>query len=69
MQAANLTEYKTSRGLSLGELSESLDVSNSYLSMILSGQRSPSKKMAAKISKKTGIPVLNLLFPSQEGRP
>lgn len=64
MQVANLNEYKAKKRLSLGELSGALGISNSYLSMILSGQRSPSKKMAAKISKHTGIPVVNLLYPS-----
>ena len=39
MRNANLSEYKDKKDFSLGELSEALGVSISYLSMILSGQR------------------------------
>ena len=62
-QMTNLVEYKEKKGLSGRELAHQLDISESYLSEILSGQRSLSKKLAKRISALTGIPVLNLLYP------
>jgi transcriptional regulator with XRE-family HTH domain len=59
----NLADYKERKGLSGRELARQLQISESYLSEILSGQRSLSKKLAQRISGMTGIPVLNLLYP------
>lgn len=69
MKPANLTEFKEKKGVTGRELARILEMSESYLSEILSGKRSPSKKAAKFISEKTGIPIINLLFPNQEGRP
>jgi transcriptional regulator with XRE-family HTH domain len=63
MRIANLAEFKEKKGLSGREMARQLDISESYLSEILSGQRSLSKKLAKRISEITGIPVLNLLYP------
>lgn len=63
MQTANLTEYKERHGFTGRELARRLEISEAYLSQVLSGQRTPSKKLAQRISALTGIPVLNLLYP------
>jgi len=63
MQIANLTDYKDKKRLSGRALARELGISEAYLSQILSGQRSLSKKLAQRISALTGIPVLNLLYP------
>ncbi len=65
MQYANLAEYKEKNGLSIADLAKEFGVTNAHLSMILSGKRYPSRKLAKIISQKTGIPILNLLFPTK----
>ena len=69
MHITNLTQYKEKKGLTGRELARELGISESYLSEVLSGQRSLSKKLAQKISGITGIPVLSLLYPPGEARP
>ena len=66
MIIANLVEFKEKKGLSGRELAHQLDISESYLSEVLSGQKTPSKKLAQRISALTGIPVLNLLYPQRD---
>lgn len=66
MKIANLAQYKDKNGLSGREMARRLEISESYLSEIMSGQRSLSKKLAKKINEKTGIPLLNLLYPQGE---
>lgn len=56
MRFTNLSQYKEKKGLSGREMARDLGISESYLSEVLSGQRSLSKKLAQKISEKTGIP-------------
>jgi len=63
MRFDNLTEYKEKRGLSMADIAQEFGVTAAHLSMILAGKRVPSRKLAKKISEKTGIPVLNLLYP------
>lgn len=63
MQIANLADYKGKNGFTGRELAKHLGMSEAYLSQVLSGQRTPSKKLAQRISSMTGIPVLNLLYP------
>jgi transcriptional regulator with XRE-family HTH domain len=63
MQFANLAEYKEKRGFSGREMARKLAISEPHLSLILSGKRSMSKKLAKRISKKTGIPLISLLYP------
>jgi transcriptional regulator with XRE-family HTH domain len=63
MKATNLAEFKEKKGVTGRQLARLLGISESYLSEILSGKRSPSKKAARAISEKTGVPVMNLLFP------
>lgn len=63
MKANNLAEYKEKKGLTSRELAAVLGISESYLSEVLSGKRSLSKKLACLASEKTGIPLLNLLYP------
>jgi len=66
MSKRSLSEFKKAKGLSNQEMAKLLGVSDAHLSMILSGQRAPSKKLAQKISEKTGIPILKLLYPQGE---
>jgi transcriptional regulator with XRE-family HTH domain len=66
MKANNLAEYKEKKSLTSRELAAFLDVSESYLSEILSGKRVPSRLLAQAWSKKTGVPILNMLFPEPE---
>ncbi len=68
MRIANLAEYKEKNGLTGRELARRLEISDAYLSQVLSGQRTPSKKLARRISSLTGIPVLNLLYPQGFGQ-
>jgi len=63
MRTANLAEYKEKKGLSGRDMARHFEISESYLSEVLSGQKTPSKKLAQRISALTGIPVLNLLYP------
>lgn len=69
MRITNLKQYKSRENLSGKEMARHLGISESYLSEVLSGHRSLSKKLALKISDKTGIPVLDLLYPNDEARP
>lgn len=69
MSKRSLSEFKKVKRLSNQAMAELFGVSNAHLSMILSGQRIPSRKLAQRISERTGIPVLNLLYPSDEARP
>ncbi len=66
MRFANLIEYKEKTGISAAELARQLGITDAHLSMILKGKRIPSRKLAQKISEKTGIPILNLLFPKEK---
>jgi transcriptional regulator with XRE-family HTH domain len=63
MQSVSLADYKDKKGLSGRDLARELGISEAYLSQVLSGQRSLSKKLAQRISALTRIPVLNLLYP------
>ncbi|MBN2256195.1 MAG: helix-turn-helix transcriptional regulator [Deltaproteobacteria bacterium] len=69
MQVTKLGQYKKKKNLSGKEMAQYLGISESYLSEVLSGHRSLSKRLALRISERTGIPVLNLLYPSDEARP
>jgi len=42
------------------KLAEKLDISRGYLNAILKGKKEPGLRLAKKISKETGIPVLKL---------
>lgn len=69
MSKRSLSEFKKVKRLSNQAMAKLLGVSSAHLSMILSGQRTPSRKLAQRISERTGIPVLNLLYPNDEARP
>lgn len=69
MSKRSLSEFKKVKRLSNQAMAKLLGVSSAHLSMILSGQRTPSRKLAQRISERTGIPILNLLYPSDEARP
>jgi transcriptional regulator with XRE-family HTH domain len=64
MRPANLMEFKEKQGIQGIELAKRLGITAAHLSMILNGKRTPSRKLALKISQQTGIPVINLLFPA-----
>lgn len=65
MSKRSLSEIKKNKGLSNQAMASWLGISDAHLSMILSGQRIPSRKLARRISEKTGIPLLNLLYPQE----
>jgi transcriptional regulator with XRE-family HTH domain len=58
-----LREFQESLDLNQRQMARLLGISESYLSEILAGRKTPSKKLARKISQMTGISILKLLFP------
>ncbi len=66
MKSKSLKEFKESKGLSNRGMALLLGISEAHLSMLLSGQRALSRGLALRLSQKTGIPVLNLLYPQAE---
>lgn len=66
MKPRTLKEYKENQGLTIKELAEEIGVSPVYVTFLLSHKRKPSSQLAKIISKKTGIPILNLLYPQGE---
>lgn len=64
MQYINLIDFKESNNFSNKDLAKLFGVSEIYISFLLNKKRTPSKKLAKKISEITGIPILNLLFPN-----
>jgi transcriptional regulator with XRE-family HTH domain len=52
-----LTQWRKEKGLSMQALAERVDCVQSFISQIESGERHPSLKMAAKLSRETGIPI------------
>ena len=58
-----LKEFQESLDLNQRQMARLLGISESYLSEILAGRKTPSKKLARKISQMTGISILKLLFP------
>lgn len=63
MKKNPLKQYLEKNGLNQGELAQKIGISQALLSRYLSGERSFSPSRALSISKITGIPVLNLLYP------
>ena len=63
MRCESLREFKDFKKISNKQLAEMFGVSIVYISFLLNNKRTPSKELAIKISEKTGIPILNLLFP------
>ena len=62
MLYTNLNEFRKEKGLTITELAREFGITTTHLSMILSGKRFPSRKLALKISEKTGISPINLLY-------
>ncbi|MBC7349628.1 MAG: helix-turn-helix transcriptional regulator [Candidatus Aminicenantes bacterium] len=58
-----LREFQKSLDLNQRQMARLLGISEPNLSEILAGRKTPSKKLARKISQKTGISILKLLFP------
>jgi ribosome-binding protein aMBF1 (putative translation factor) len=46
-------------------LSKKLNRSENWISFIVSYKKTPSPKLAKKISELTGIPILDLLYPNE----
>ena len=57
----SLEEYKKKNEFSNKELADEIEVSESYLSLVLAKKRTFGKKLALRISEITGIPVENLI--------
>lgn len=53
-------------GLNQQELAKSLGISDSYLSQIESGKRTPTLDTIKDVSRKFGVPVSSLLFFSEQ---
>lgn len=53
-------------GMTQQSLAKSLDISDSYLSQIESGKRTPTLDTVKAISRMFGIPVSSLLFFSEQ---
>lgn len=66
MQYKSLNEFKENKQITNSDLASMFGTSEIYISLLLNKKRVPSRKLAQKISKKTGIPILNLLFPNRE---
>lgn len=64
-----LQKYMKETGRSRADLSRMFDVSEAIISYYLSGKRSIGKRTALHISKITGIPVIDLIFPFGENQP
>jgi transcriptional regulator with XRE-family HTH domain len=64
VQYDNLQEYRADKGLTLKQLAVDIGLNYSYMNLILYGFRRPSPEKAKQISDRTGIPILNLLFPT-----
>lgn len=56
-----LRKLRADKGWTLEEASEKWGVSLSYLSELETGQATPSKDMAIRLSKKTGISAATLM--------
>ena len=57
----SLEEYKEKNGFSNKELADEIEVSESYLSLVLTKKRTFGKKIALRVSRITGIPIENLI--------
>lgn len=69
MKPRTLREYKENQGLTIKDLADQFGISPVYVAFLLSQKRKPSSQLAKVISEKTGIPILNLLYPQDEARP
>jgi plasmid maintenance system antidote protein VapI len=64
-----LEKYMKKTGLSQADLSRMFEISESIISYYLNGKRNIGKRTALHISKITGIPVMELIFPFGENPP
>ena len=55
--------YCLKNKISQKRLSKKLNRSENWISFIVSYKKTPSPKLAKKISELTGIPILDLLYP------
>jgi len=61
-----LQAYMDETGISQGSLSKRADISQAHLSMILSGERTPSLPLALKLARIANIPVETLIGKQHE---
>ena len=59
--AAALRAYLQAAKLSQSAFARQLGIQRSHLSMILSGTRTPSLELAARIERETGVPAVSLV--------
>jgi transcriptional regulator with XRE-family HTH domain len=64
-----LQKYMKKTGFSQADLSRMFDISESIISYYLNGKRNIGKRIALHVSKITGIPVIELIFPFGENQP
>ena len=60
-----LANHLSETGKKPAQLAKELDVEPSTITRILRGERRPSPDLAKRISDVTGIPVVDLLYPSE----
>ena len=65
MNAIKIKTPRTKKAISQKELAFFIGVSPAHISMIMSGNRKPSPKIAKKLSKITGKPLTYWLFPKK----
>ena len=64
-----LKQYMKKTGFSQADLSRMFEISESIISYYLNGKRNIGKRTALHISKITGIPAMELIFPFGENQP
>ncbi len=57
-----LTEYMTFRRWNRSELAKALDFSESYITLILNGDREPSREFMERLVSLTGLTLNDLFF-------
>jgi len=65
MRCKTLKEYFEKSKKSQVELAQEIGVSQTLISLVKNGRMRPGPDVAKKISEKTGISVMRLLFPKQ----
>ena len=66
MRCKTLKEYFERSGKRQIELAQEIGVSQALISLVKNGRLRPGVDVAKKISDKTGISVMRLLFPVEE---
>jgi len=66
MRTHPLKTYCIKNGITQTVIAKKLGITAIYLTNLLSYKRTPSKKLAKRISELTDIPILELLYPDNQ---